>query len=150
MSKLLFAVLLFCWSALLWAQEYDASCCRMSAASDPAVPGLLKISILNLHQSLVTVHETSAETDFDVKMMAEDGRGAGRTEYFKRLLNKERGGRMILKNLTEGDSMSQTLDLRKLYDLEPGTYHVSVARSVVVGGGTVVLKARAVVRIPER
>ena len=131
----------------LFAQAPQA-CCEMKIVATTTSPSALTITITNLNQPLVTLFKSSSETDFRVRVTTDAGQEVNRTEYGKRLLTQERGGSRIYKELKAGDTTTQTLDLRPLFELKSGTYNVAMSRDVFVGASKVSLEATAAIRIP--
>ena len=149
MRNSLFGTLLLCYCALtLIGQTPDASCCRLTAIVGSEAPSVLKVTVTNFNSRLVNLSETSAETDLYLVVLSEAGREADRTEHGKELLSRERGGRRIGWQLKQGDSMSQVLDLRTLFELKSGIYKVSIKRSVNIGDVRIALQTKVTVPIP--
>jgi hypothetical protein len=145
--NLQFALYLFC-ASIAGAQAPSDSCCRLSAMPDTDNPAMLKVAVTNLAASLVTVHEMAAEVSIRARVTAENGKDADLTPYGKRLLTKERGGSMILRQLKRGESVTQNLDLRALFELKPGNYNVALSRDVIVGDVRTTLQTRVAIKLP--
>jgi hypothetical protein len=94
------------------------------------------------------VFESSAETDFKVQLTDDAGRTIERTAYGRSLLTRERGGRNINRDLKAGESMSQELDLRRLFELASGTYKVALSRDAIIGESRVPLEATGTFTVP--
>jgi hypothetical protein len=128
--------------------QVPGKCCEMKIVSTTASPSVLTITIANLNQPLVTLSESSAETDFRVRVTTDTGQEVNRTEYGKRLLTQEREYRRIGRELKMGDTFTQTLDLRPIFELKSGTYNVVLSRDVLVGETRVSVEASVRIRIP--
>ncbi len=140
--------LLLAGAAILVGQAPPESCCQLRLSSEAKTPGVLAAKVTNMNQPLVTVHETSAEADLRVRVTSETGREVERTPYGKRLLTRERGGRMLLRELRAGESVSQELDIRRLFQLTSGAYGVTVVRDVIIGETRVPVRASITIRLP--
>ncbi len=140
--------LLLAGAAILVGQAPRESCCQLRLSSEAETPGVLTAKVTNMNQPLVTVRETSAEADWTVHVMSVTGHEVERTPYGKRLLTRERGGRMILRELKAGESVSQELDIRRLFQLTSGTYRVTVVRDVILGATRIPLHAAITIRLP--
>ena len=55
---------------------------------------------------------------------------------------------MILRELKAGESISQDLDIGRLFQLTSGTYRVTVVRDVIIGGVRVPVRAGITIRLP--
>ena len=140
--------LLLVGAAILVGQAESESCCEMRLSSEAKTPSVFTAKVTNVNQPLVTVHETSAEADLTVHAPSETGHEAERTPYGKRLLTRERGGRMILRELRAGESVPQELDVRRLFQLTSGTYRVTVVRDVILGATRIPVHAAITIRLP--
>jgi hypothetical protein len=139
----LLTIMILGHSATLFAQAPGRACCEMKILSRPESPAELTITLTNISQPKVTVFYLSSETDFKMRVTSDTGQEANRTEYGKRLVEQEHGGSRKLKHLNTGDTHTQRLDLRPLYELRPGTYNVELTRDVFIGDTRVQLEATA-------
>ncbi|MFI5176766.1 MAG: hypothetical protein ACHQKY_18045 [Terriglobia bacterium] len=147
MYKELFICLILYCALPLFGQTHDPSCCRLTAAK-PETAGVLKITVANVKTRVVTVFENSPDVDFNLRVVAQSGREMERTEYGKWLLTRERGGRNINWELKAGETMSELVDLGKLFKLTSGIYSVSISRDVLIGKHRIVLHTQATITIP--
>ncbi len=144
-----FVLLLTC-SLTLMAQTPGASCCEMKLDSSKKPAGVVWITVTNINQPLITVMVGSGET-ITVQVTSDTGQDVERTAYGKRVLTKERAGSMINRELKMGESTSQDFDLRQLFELKSGTYHVAISRDVIIGefpGPRVALHAASILKMP--
>jgi hypothetical protein len=110
--------------------------------------GLLTVTILNVKQQIVRVQKTVPELDYAVLLASASGTQPPRTEYGRKLLTKERGGRRSYEELNLNESTTDTVDLGKLFELTTGLYKVTLSRQVTINGSKVVLEATASFNVP--
>jgi hypothetical protein len=139
--------LLCCCAAILAAQSDDSSCCRMTITVEP--PAVLNVGITILGETPVTLFDSTPARDLHLNVVSNTGRESDRTAYGKRLLTERRASRNINRELKKGDTFPEKLDLREIYVLTPGTYHVTVSRYVQVSDRDVTLRAQIDLTIPS-
>jgi len=133
---------------VILVQQPDASCCRLSASSVAATSTELEVAVVNLQEVTVVVPRMIPEFDFRLSIVAEDGREPELTQYAKQLRDEGRGGSVLMIPLKQGESFSESLDLRKLYILNKGNYTVTVSRDVFVAEKRIELQAKTTMKVP--
>jgi hypothetical protein len=129
--------------------QVPEGCCEMKIVTTSASPSVLTITIANLNQPMVTLVQTSPERDFRARVTTDIGQEVNRTEHGRRLLTQEREEyRRIGRQLKRGDTFTETLDLRPLFELKSGTYNVALSRDVFVGESKVSVEGSVSIRIP--
>ena len=142
-----FPLILFSVMMIL-VQQPGASCCRLSASSGAANPTELEVAVVNLQEVTVSVPRMVPEFDLRLRIVAENGREPESTQYAKQLRDQGRGGSVLMIRLRQGESFSESLDLRKLYILNTGNYTVTVARDVFVAEKRIELQAKTTMKVP--
>ena len=120
----------------------------MNIDASSAAKGVLTVTIVNIKQQVVTIQKTMAELDYTVHLTSASGAPCPQSEDGRKLLTKERGGRRLYDELHQNESTSDTVDLRKLFELTSGVYTATITRRVTVGGSIVVLEATAAFEVP--
>ncbi len=149
MTKSLTALFLL-YAASVFPRGPVGACCEMNAklegvASSNAAP--LKVTITNVGNGTVLLFTTLPELDLRIHVTDKRGRESERTEYGEDVVSRERSGSRINKELRKGESISQVVDLRKLFLLAPGEYSVSISRDVFIGENRTVLKTHILLKI---
>ena len=125
-------------------------CCEMKAVTSigGGRQAEIKVTITDLSDSPVSLFVSSPQWDltFDLKDAA--GRSPNLTAYGKSMLEGERRGSRILKHLSKGESLSQSVDLQRIYQLQRGEYWILISRAVLVAGVRTTLQTRTTVDIP--
>jgi hypothetical protein len=147
MRRSLVIGILLAGNAILTAQMPAASCCETKIDSKTGPPGLLKVTITNANLPLVMLFETD-ERDFKIEVTTDAGQEVNMTDYGRRLFANQEVFRRVSKALKMGQSYSQELDLRPLFDLKSGTYNVALSRAVMVNDTRVPLQATTRITIP--
>jgi len=134
----------------LFAQTPATDCCELKVSSGQNSRTELTATVTNIGQPTISLTITGPTRDFGVRVTAADtGQEPKRTEYGKRLLTEPwSGGSMGHKELATGESISQTLDLSKIFEFGPGTYDVSLTRNVRLDGKSIQLEVGTQIRIP--
>jgi hypothetical protein len=132
LMRILLIVLTFLATSIHAGQALDSSCCRL-AASTPAGRAMeLQVTVTNLQDQPVIVHDSVAEWDLRVQIKGANGQQVSLNDYGQRVLTQLRGGSMRKGELARGDQFTKSLDLGKLFQLASGSYTVTVARDVFV------------------
>ena len=143
------AILLIAFASIpTLVQQAPSSCRRLDVEVQPFNPAELKLIVTNIEEPTVGVLFMRAPTDFTFSVTGTDGGTPELTEEGKILFDKVRGGSRVLRELARGDSLVQILDLRKIYILPAGTYHVALERAVLRNDVPIVLKAQIKISIP--
>lgn len=148
MRYLVIRTLLLAGATILAGQAPPESCCEMRLIPNAKTPSILTVKVTNVDQPLVVVHETTADMDFVVHVTSGTGHEVERTPFGKRLLTRERSGRMILRELNPGESFSQQLDVGRLFQMASGTDRIIVARDVIVRNARIPIHAVLTIRLP--
>ena len=148
MNRSVFLVPVVLVFSLLVSQAADSSCCTMKIDASSAATGVLTVTIVNIKQQVITIQKTTAEMDYTVQLTSANGAPCPQSEDGRKLLTKERGGRRSYEELHQNESTSDTVDLRKLFELTSGAYRATVTRRVTIGGSIVVLEATAAFEVP--
>jgi hypothetical protein len=148
MKRLLMVAIALMQSGLVAAQTSDRSCCELKILSMPESPARLEVTLTNLNAPSADVVVMRAEVDFGIRLTSGTGEQAGRTEYGRRLLSDGYDGSVRKKELKAGESLTQRLDLARIFELKSGTYKVELTRELSVGGVKVRLRAVAEIKFP--
>jgi len=124
LMRILLIVLTFLAMTSIHAgQALDSSCCRL-AASTPAGRAMeLQVTVTNLQDQPVIVHDSVAEWDLRVQIKGANGQQVSLTDYGQRVLTQLRAGSMRKGVLARGDQFTKSLDLGKLYQLTERFLH---------------------------
>jgi len=110
----------------------------------PAHALYVRITIKNLENDVVSYVNTSADTDYAIAVLYENGDPVPLTAYGKQTAGRKAGGgeaRRIVVNLKQGDENTDQLLLNRLYDMSTaGVYVLSISRNVAVQAGVVRLE----------
>lgn len=144
--KHLLITFLFAVSSFACAESND-SCCQLSAIAISESPGTIAATITNVGTVTVRVVSEGPERDFDLHVTDDAGHEVARTDQGLRAQSPLWGGSRKAEDLKTGESLTQTLDLARLFQLNKGTYSVSLSRGVSVGGRNVTLTATMNLRL---
>jgi hypothetical protein len=131
---LIYTAIVCAQGGFLAAQASEDPCCEMKIVAAADSPARLTVTITNVGPGVVGLVRTRPDLDYGVSVKADTGGEVDRTEDFKRLLREPPGGRAVYEELGTGESSSEELDLGKICELKSGTYKVTLAHDVYVGG----------------
>jgi hypothetical protein len=132
LMRILLIVLTFFATSIQAGQALDSSCCRLAASTAAGRAMELQVTVTNLQDQPVIVHDSVAEWDLRVQIKDANGQQVSLTDYGQRALTQLRGGSMRKGELVRGDQFTKSLDLGKFFQLASGSYTVTVARDVFV------------------
>jgi hypothetical protein len=125
------------------AQGSGPSGCEMEISQKPGAAAAIEIVLRNVGGSTVGFARPHAGTDVVIVLASE----AGNTLQHAPPVD----GSFVKGQLKPGKSLSETVDLSKLFVLEPATrYSVVVTRYVRANGKWIQLRAEGSVRTPEK
>jgi hypothetical protein len=133
-AALLLTAILSTGSAILSAQTRDKSCCEMKIVAAADAPARLTVTITNVNAPILGVVRTRPDRDFGISVKTDTGGEVGLTEEGKRLLHGPYMGRQAYEEYKPGESVSEELDLGRIFELRPGAYRVTLTHEVYVGG----------------
>jgi len=145
MRFLMISLLVFAWSGMTSIQSSDGSCCRMEI-STPVKSTELRVKVTNLKLAQVSIVRTAAEFALRIRITGQNGREPPLTKYGKGLLAFQDGSR-VRTGLAQHETLTEVLDLEKLYELAPGTYAVTVSRDILIGERKVELQAKTTIKV---
>ena len=142
-----FVFLLAALTSVYAAQTLN-TCCGITVSKADGRVTELQVSLTNLQDEPLLIHQTLAEWDLRVQIKDASGQQAPFTDYGRRMATTLRSGSMRKHVLDRGERFSQSLDLAKLYQLTSGSYTVIVFRDVFVDEKRVELQTTTTIRIP--
>lgn len=133
----------------LVAQQQPIRECNLTVESTGDDPAIVRLTVMNLREASVVVDRMTPENSYAISLLAQDGSEPPRTSFGERLRkNFEAGGSVLFRELLPGQVLSQEWDLRDIWNLTQGGYHLKVSRLVDIGGEAVRLHAAMLLTIP--
>ncbi len=124
------------------------SCCKLDFKGE-AINSGVRITITNTASEPVFLTTSKAYIDFKFELLDAQGQRARMTSLGQKLLTPDNvGGSRIRVTLLPGEGVDQVLDLKDLFDLEPGMYTLIVSRQVKVGQRPIVISGRTTLSLP--
>jgi hypothetical protein len=116
----------------------------MKIKADEKTPTAIEVTTTNVHGPVAHFFQSR----FGITVTSEPGNEPERTELGKQAQNPNLGP-SILGELKPGERFSETVDLKTLFNLKPGTnYRVKVIGGVLVEGKWTRIAAEGAIRSP--
>jgi hypothetical protein len=90
----------------------------------------LIVKLRNTSRRTLCIDDVRGEFAYEVIIATDSGGPVRKTELGKHLTEDARGGSRQIREISPGEVVEHTVDVSKLYTLDPGKYFLRVARVV--------------------